>query len=94
MAVRIAELKVTPTPLQAGNQALAKCCVEADAVVKRVYAVLPDGTVRDFRKVSEVEFELAEQVPWDASPGTYPVTLIAETETGEKATLATSVTIA
>lgn len=94
MAVRIAELTVTPMPLRAGSQAVAKCCVEADTVVKRVYALLPDGTIRDFRKVSDAEFELAEQVPWDASPGTYPVTVIAETETGERATLATSVTIA
>jgi RNA polymerase sigma-70 factor (ECF subfamily) len=94
MAVRIAEVTVTPSPLRPGSSAHAKCRVEADAPVRRVYALLPDGSTVTFRKVSETEFELSEQVPWDAPSGTYPVTLVAETETGERATLATSITIA
>jgi RNA polymerase sigma-70 factor (ECF subfamily) len=94
MAVRIAEVTVTPSPLRPGSSAHAKCRVEADAPVRRVYALLPDGSTVTFRKVSETEFELREQVPWDAPSGTYPVTLVAETETGERATLATSITIA
>jgi RNA polymerase sigma-70 factor (ECF subfamily) len=94
MAVRIAEVTVTPSPLRSGVSAHAKCRVEADAPVRRVYALLPDGSTVTFRKVSETEFELSEQVPWDAPSGTYPVTLVAETETGERATLATSITIA
>ncbi len=94
MAVRIAEVSVTPSPLRPGSSAHAKCRVEADAPVRRVYALLPDGSTVTFRKVSETEFELSEQVPWDAPSGTYPVTLVAETETGERATLATSITIA
>jgi RNA polymerase sigma-70 factor (ECF subfamily) len=94
MAVRIAEVSVTPSPLRPGSSAHAKCRVEADAPVRRVYALLPDGSTVTFRKVSETEFELSEQVPWDAPSGTYPVTLVAETETGEQATLATSITIA
>jgi RNA polymerase sigma-70 factor (ECF subfamily) len=94
MAVRIAEVTVTPSPLRPGVSAHAKCRVEADAPVRRVYALLPDGSTVTFRKVSETEFELSEQVPWDAPSGTYPVTLVAETETGERATLATSITIA
>jgi RNA polymerase sigma-70 factor (ECF subfamily) len=94
MAVRIAEVTVTPSPLRPGSSAHAKCRVEADAPVRRVYALLPDGSTVTFRKVSETEFELSEQVPWDAPSGTYPVTLVAETETGEQATLATSITIA
>jgi len=93
MAVRIAEVTVTPTPLRLGVSAHAKCRVESDAPVKRVYALLPDGSSISFRKVSETEFELSEQVPWDAPSGTFPVTLVAETETGERATLATSITI-
>jgi RNA polymerase sigma-70 factor (ECF subfamily) len=94
MAVRIAEVSVTPSPLRPGSSAHAKCRIEADAPVRRVYALLPDGSTVTFRKVSETEFELSEQVPWDAPSGTYPVTLVAETETGERATLATSITIA
>jgi RNA polymerase sigma-70 factor (ECF subfamily) len=94
MAVRIAEVTVNPSPLRPGSSAHAKCRVEADAPVRRVYALLPDGSTVTFRKVSETEFELSEQVPWDAPSGTYPVTLVAETETGERATLATSITIA
>jgi len=94
MAVRIAEVTVTPSPLRPGSSAHAKCRVEADSPVRRVYALLPDGSTVTFRKVSETEFELSEQVPWDAPSGTYPVTLVAETETGERATLATSITIA
>jgi RNA polymerase sigma-70 factor (ECF subfamily) len=94
MAVRIAEVTVTPSPLRPGSSAHAKCRVEADVPVRRVYALLPDGSTVTFRKVSETEFELSEQVPWDAPSGTYPVTLVAETETGERATLATSITIA
>jgi RNA polymerase sigma-70 factor (ECF subfamily) len=94
MAVRIAEVTVTPSPLRPGSSAHAKCRVEADAPVRRVYALLPDGSTVTFRKVSETEFELSEQVPWDAPSGTYPVTLVAETETGERTTLATSITIA
>lgn len=94
MAVRIAEVSVTPSPLRPRSSAHAKCRVEADAPVRRVYALLPDGSTVTFRKVSETEFELSEQVPWDAPSGTYPVTLVAETETGERATLATSITIA
>jgi RNA polymerase sigma-70 factor (ECF subfamily) len=79
MAVRIAEVSVTPSPLRPGSSAHAKCRVEADAPVRRVYALLPDGSTVTFRKVSETEFELSEQVPWDAPSGTYPVTLVAET---------------
>jgi RNA polymerase sigma-70 factor (ECF subfamily) len=94
MAVRIAEVTVTPSPLRPRSSAHAKCRVESDAPVRRVYALLPDGSTVTFRKVSETEFELSEQVPWDAPSGTYPVTLVAETETGERATLATSITIA
>jgi RNA polymerase sigma-70 factor (ECF subfamily) len=94
MAVRIAEVTVTPSPLRPGSSAHAKCRAESDAPVRRVYALLPDGSTVTFRKVSETEFELSEQVPWDAPSGTYPVTLVAETETGERATLATSITIA
>ncbi len=94
MAVRIAEVMVTPTPLRPGATAHAKCRVEADAPVRRVYALLPDGSTITFRKVSETEFELQEHVPWDAPTGTYPVTLVAETETGERTTFATTITIA
>ena len=94
MAVRIAEVTVTPLPLRPGSLAHAKCRVESDAPVSRVYALLPDGSSVSFRKVSETEFELSEQVPWDAPSGTIPVTLVAETETGERSTLATSITIA
>lgn len=93
MAVRIAEVTVTPTPLRPGTSAHAKCRVESDAPVRRVYALLPDGSTITFQKVSETEFELSEQVPWDAPSGTFSVTLVAETETGERATLATSITI-
>lgn len=94
MAVRIAEVTVTPSPLKVGSQATAKCRVDADSAVRRVYALLPGGMVLNFHKVSDAEFELTEQVPWDAPLGTYPITVVAETETGERATLATSVTIA
>ncbi len=94
MAVRIAEVTVTPTPLRPGVVAHAKCRVETDALVRRVYALLPDGSTITFQKVSETEFELNETVPWDAPAGTYPVTLVAETETGERATFATTITIA
>lgn len=94
MAVRIVDVTVTPSPLSPGSSAYAKCLVEADAPVRRVYALLPDGSSVTFRQVSEAEFELSEQVPWDAPRGTYPVTLVVETETGERATLATSITIA
>lgn len=94
MAVRIAEVTVTPMPLRANVQAVAKCIVDADVAVRRVYALLPNGMVLEFRKVSDTEFELTGQVPWDAPSGTYSITIIAETETGEQATFTTSVTIA
>ncbi len=94
MAVRIAEVTVTPTPLRPGDLAHAKCRLESDEPVKRVFAMLPDGSSINFRKVSETEFEVNQQVPWDAPFGTYPVTLVAETESGERVTLATTVTIA
>ncbi len=93
MAVRIVEITVTPSPLRPGSLAYAKCRVEADSPVRRVYALLPDGSSITFRKVSETEFELNETVPWDAPTGTYPVTLVAETETGERAALGTTITI-
>ncbi len=79
MALRIAEMTVTPSPLRAGSQAHARCRVESDTEVRRVYVLLPDGRVVEFRKVSETEFELTEQVPWDAPSGTYSVTVVAET---------------
>jgi hypothetical protein len=94
MAVRIVEVTVTPSPLQAGSQARARCCVESDAEVRRVYALLPDGRVAEFHKVSETEFELTEQVPWDAPMGTYSVTVVAETVNGERTFLPATITIA
>ncbi|MCS7263994.1 MAG: hypothetical protein NZ805_04085 [Armatimonadetes bacterium] len=93
MAVRIAELTVTPTPLRPGDSAHARCRVESDATVKRVYALLPNGSTITFSKVSETEFELTQQVPWDAPSGTFPITLVAETEKGERTTFAASITI-
>lgn len=94
MALRIAEVTVTPSPLRAGSQAYARCRVESGAEVRRVYALLPDGRAIEFHKVSETEFELTEQVPWDAPLGTYPVTLVAETVSGERTFLPVTITIA
>jgi hypothetical protein len=56
--------------------------------------LLPDGRVAEFHKVSETEFELTEQVPWDAPMGTYSVTVVAETVSGERTFLPATITIA
>ncbi len=93
MAVKIVEVAITPTPLRAGGPAHAVCTIEADQPVEKVYALLPDGQIVPFQKVSENRFELRQEVPWGAPAGTYPVTLVAETTSGERATYAGSVTI-
>ncbi|MCS7224219.1 MAG: hypothetical protein NZ959_06655 [Armatimonadetes bacterium] len=93
MAVRIVEVTITPTPLRPGVPAHAVCRVEGDEPVQRVYAVLPDGQPLNLVKVSETEFEIRQEVPWGAPPGTYPITLVAEGASGARTTYATSVTI-
>lgn len=94
MAFRIAEMSVTPSPLRPGVFAHARCRVEADVEVRRVYAMLPDGSTVEFQRINPTEFELTQQVPWDTPTGTYPVTIIAEAASGERTFATATINIA
>ena len=83
MAISIGEIKYTPDPMIAGSKVKATCEVTADGGVESVkiydpdYQVLQaydDGTHGD-DVAGDGIYTLETNVPYDAPPGTYYVTL-------------------
>lgn len=84
MAISIIDVKYTPDPMVAGKQVKATCKVKADEGVKSVRIYDPDyrtleayddGTHGD-DVAGDGIYTLVTDVPYDAPPGTYDVTIV------------------
>jgi hypothetical protein len=91
MAISIADVKYAPDPIVAGKKVKATCAVTADEGIQSVkiydpdYRVLEaydDGTHGD-DVAGDGVYTLIEDVPYDAPPGTYYVTIVVTDKNGD-----------
>jgi len=91
MAISIGEIKYSPDPMVAGGKVKATFNITADAGVASVKLYTPDyrtleayddGTHGDDVAGNGI-FTLTSDVPYDADPGAYDVTLVITDKKGE-----------
>lgn len=90
MAISIDDIKYTPDPIVAGSKVKATCKVTADEGIASVKLYDPDynamqayddGTHGDDVAGDDI-YTLVEDVPYDAPPGIYDVTIVATDKKG------------
>ena len=90
MAISITDIKYTPDPMVPGSKVKATCKATADEGIESVkiydpdYRVLEaydDGTHGD-DVAGDGIYTLVEDVPYDAPPGTYDITIVVTDRAG------------
>jgi hypothetical protein len=91
MAITIEEIKYTPEPLKAGQKVKATFKIKADAGVASVRIYTPDYRTLEARDdgtngddvAGDGTYTLVTDVPYDAMPGTYDITLVVTDKNNE-----------
>jgi len=83
MAIVIDELKYTPEPMVAGGKVKATAKVSADEGVASVRLYTPDYRTLEARDEGNGIFVIGTDVPYDADPGYYDVTLVVTDKKGD-----------
>ena len=82
MAIVIEDLKYTPDPMAAGGKVKATAKVTADEGVASVRLYTPDYRTLEAHDEGNGIFVIESDVPYDADPGYYDVTLVATDKKG------------
>jgi hypothetical protein len=82
MAIKIGAIRYTPDPMVAGGKVKATCEVLADDGVESVKLYDPEYRVLHAKDAGDGTYTLEENVPYDAPPGTYYVTLVVTDKAG------------
>ena len=82
MAITIGSISYTPDPMVAGSKVTATIEVSADDGIESVKLYDPDYRVINAKDAGDGSYTLEDNVPYDAPPGTYYVTLVVADKAG------------
>ena len=83
MAINIEEIKYNPDPLVAGSKVKATFKITADEGIASVKLYTPDYRTLEAQDSGNDVYTLESDVPYDADPGTYDITLVVTDKKGE-----------
>jgi len=84
MAISISDIEYTPNPMVAGKKVKATCKVTADEEMQSVKIYDPEYRALEAKDVEgNGVYMLETDVPYDAPPGTYYITVVATDKKGD-----------
>jgi len=83
MAISVEEIKYIPDPLVAGSKVKATFKIKSDEDIASVRLYTPDYRTLEAKDSGDGIYTLETDVPYDADPGSYDVTLVVTDKKGE-----------